>query len=113
MASEELLHKVQALIEHCLQAYMNQKEVIDAVSQQAKIDPGLTELVWRQLEQQNPLFFKAYYMRLMLKNQIMVFNKLLEGQLQIMSKEFPSGIPSMSLPNGSISDPCKTSICSF
>ena len=52
-------------------------------------------------------------MRLMLKNQIMDFNKLLEDQLQIMSKEFPSGIPSMSLPNGSISDPCKTSICSF
>jgi hypothetical protein len=52
-------------------------------------------------------------MRLMLKNQIMVFNKLLEGQLQIMSKEFPSGIPSMSLPNGSSSDPCKTSISSF
>jgi len=36
--------QVQALIEHCLQAYMNQKEVIDAVSQQAKIDPGITEL---------------------------------------------------------------------
>jgi len=50
-------------------------------------------------------------MRLMLKNQIMVFNKLLEGQLQIMSKEFPSGIPSMSLPNGSISDPLKQNSC--
>ncbi|RLM54812.1 hypothetical protein C2845_PM10G21160 [Panicum miliaceum] len=111
MASEELLHKVQALIERCLQVYMNQKEVIDALSQQAKIDPGITELVWRQLEQQNPLFFKAYYMRLMLKNQIMVFNKLLEDQLQIMSKEFPSGIPSMSLPNGSSSDPLKQNSC--
>ena len=43
-------------------------------------------------------------MRLMLKNQIMDFNKLLEDQLQIMSKEFPSGIPSMALPNGSSSD---------
>ena len=52
-------------------------------------------------------------MRLMLQNQIMDFNKLLEDQLQIMSKEFPSGIPSMALPNGSSSDPCKTSISSF
>ncbi|KAF8686971.1 hypothetical protein HU200_043250 [Digitaria exilis] len=111
MASEELLHKVQALIEGCLHVYMNQKEAIDAVSQQAKIDPGITELVWRQLEQQNPLFFKAYYMRLMLKNQIMVFNKLLEDQLQIMNKEFPSGINSMSIPNGSNSNPLKQNSC--
>lgn len=51
-------------------------------------------------------------MRLMLKNQIMVFNKLLEDQLQIMNKDFPSGINSMSLPNGSNSNPCKTSISS-
>ncbi|CAN6162795.1 unnamed protein product [Urochloa humidicola] len=111
MASEELLHKVQALIERCLQVYMNQKEVIDALSQQAKIEPCITELVWRQLEQQNPLFFKAYYMRLMLKNQIMVFNKLLEDQLQIMNKEFPSGISSMSLANGSNSNPLKQNSC--
>ncbi|CAN6206744.1 unnamed protein product [Urochloa humidicola] len=111
MASEELLHKVQALIERCLQAYMNQKEVIDALSQQAKIEPFITELVWRQLEQQYPLFFKAYYMRLMLKNQIMFFNKLLEDQLQIMNKDFPSGIPSMSLPNGSNSNSLKQNSC--
>ncbi|CAL5050073.1 unnamed protein product [Urochloa decumbens] len=111
MASEELLHKVQALIGRCLQVYMNQKEVIDALSQQAKIEPCITELVWHQLEQQNPLFFKAYYMRLMLKNQIMVFNRLLEDQLQIMNKEFPSGIPSMSLTNGSNSNPLKQNSC--
>ncbi|TKW23303.1 hypothetical protein SEVIR_4G284100v4 [Setaria viridis] len=111
MASEELVHKVQALIERCLQVYMNQKEVIDTLSQHAKIEPCITELVWRQLEQQNPLFFKAYYMRLMLKNQIMVFNKLLEDQLQIMNKEFPPGIPSMSLPNGSNSNQLKQNSC--
>lgn len=52
-------------------------------------------------------------MRLMLKNQIMVFNRLLEDQLQIMNKEFPSGIPSMSLPNGSNTNQCRTSIPSF
>jgi hypothetical protein len=31
--------------------------------------------VWWQLEQIKPLFFKACYMMLMLKNQIMVFNR--------------------------------------
>ncbi|KAJ1260931.1 hypothetical protein BS78_10G269500 [Paspalum vaginatum] len=118
MASQEVLHKllatavqVQNLIERCLQMYMNQKEAIEALSQQAKIEPCITELVWRQLEQQNPLFFKAYYMRLMLKDQIMFFNKLLDDQFQILSKEFPSGIPSMSLPNGSSSNPLKQNAC--
>lgn len=111
MASEEMLHKVQNLIERCLQMYMNQKEVVEALSQQAEIEPCITELVWRQLEQQNPLFFKAYYMRLMLKNQIMVFNKLLDDQFQIMNKEFPSRIPSMSLPNGSNSNSLKQNPC--
>ncbi|EER90343.1 hypothetical protein BDA96_10G330100 [Sorghum bicolor] len=111
MASEEVLHKVQNLIERCLQMYMNQKEVVDALSQHSKIEPCITELVWRQLEQQNPLFFKAYYMRLMLKNQIMVFNKLLQDQFEIMNKDFSSGIPSMSLPNGSNSNLLKQNPC--
>lgn len=69
---------------------------------------SLSFSVWQQLEQQNPLFFKAYDMRLMLKNQIMVFNRLLQDQFEIMNKEFSSGIPSMSLPNGSNSNLCKT-----
>ncbi|XP_062229757.1 uncharacterized protein LOC133927350 isoform X1 [Phragmites australis] len=102
---------VQNLIEGCLQLYMNQKEVVDALSLQAKIEPTVTEHVWQQLEEQNPVFFKAYYLRLMLKNQIMAFNKLLDNQFQIMNKEFPSGIPSASLPNGSNSNPLKQNSC--
>lgn len=47
-------------------------------------------------------------MRLMLKNQIVVFNKLLQDQFAVMNKDFSSGIPSMSLPNGSSSNLCKT-----
>ncbi|XP_062229758.1 uncharacterized protein LOC133927350 isoform X2 [Phragmites australis] len=109
--SGEDVRKVQNLIEGCLQLYMNQKEVVDALSLQAKIEPTVTEHVWQQLEEQNPVFFKAYYLRLMLKNQIMAFNKLLDNQFQIMNKEFPSGIPSASLPNGSNSNPLKQNSC--
>uniref|UniRef100_A0A0A9C4Q0 Uncharacterized protein n=1 Tax=Arundo donax TaxID=35708 RepID=A0A0A9C4Q0_ARUDO len=50
-------------------------------------------------------------MRLMLKNQITAFNKLLEDQLQIMNKEFSSGIPSMSPPNGSNLNTLKQNSC--
>lgn len=52
-------------------------------------------------------------MRLMLKNQIMVFNRLLQDQFEIMNKEFSSGIPSMSLPNDSNSNLCKTFLSSL
>jgi hypothetical protein len=47
-------------------------------------------------------------MRLRLKNQIMVFNKLLQDQFAVMNKDFSSGIPSMCLSNGSNSNLCKT-----
>jgi hypothetical protein len=72
--------------------------------------------VWQQLVEHNREFFKAYDLRLRLKNQITVFNKLLEDQLQIMNKEFSSGIPSMSPPdppNGTSSNPCMTFVSSF
>nr|CAB3448801.1 unnamed protein product [Digitaria exilis] len=102
--------QVQNLIERCLQLYMNQKEVVDTLSLQAKIEPSFTELVslhfwfiyssffspvWQKLEEENREFFKAYYVRLMLMSQITAFNKLLEQQYQIMSKDHPSGVPSM------------------
>ncbi|KAI4987736.1 hypothetical protein ZWY2020_028494 [Hordeum vulgare] len=42
--SREDVRKVQNLIERCLQLYMNQKEVIDTLSLEAKIEPSFTEL---------------------------------------------------------------------
>lgn len=36
--------QVQNLIERCLQLHMNQKEVVDTLSFQAKIEPSFTEL---------------------------------------------------------------------
>ena len=42
--------------------------------------------VWQKLEEQNPEFFKAYYTRLKLKKQIVLFNHLLEQQVQLMRK---------------------------
>lgn len=65
--------------------------------------------VWQKLEEENREFFKAYYVRLMLMNQINAFNKLLEQQYQIMTKDHPPGVPSMPpiAPNGSNSNTCK------
>lgn len=54
---------VQNLIERCMQLYMPQKEVAQTLHTQTKIEPGFTNLVWQKLEEQNPEFFKAYYLR--------------------------------------------------
>ncbi|CAK9236414.1 unnamed protein product [Sphagnum troendelagicum] len=91
----EDIQLVQNLIERCLQLYMNQNEVITTLQYQAKIEPGFTSLVWQKLEEQNPEFFKAYYTRLKLKKQILLFNHLLEQQVQLMHKMslFPAKPP--------------------
>ncbi|KAF8085767.1 hypothetical protein N665_0648s0018 [Sinapis alba] len=99
--SRQDIQLVQNLIERCLQLYMNQKEVVETLLEQAKIEPGFTELVWQKLEEENREFFKAYYLRLMVKHQIMEFNKLLEQQVQHMQQMHPSGVTSVQNTNGS------------
>ena len=79
---------VQVLIERCLQLYMGQQEVQQALHQQAQIAPEFTQLVWSKLEQENATFFKAYYTRLKLKDQIILFNYLLgAGRLRVVAGE--------------------------
>ncbi|KAJ8476618.1 hypothetical protein OPV22_020345 [Ensete ventricosum] len=82
--SLEDIELVQNLIEHCLQLYMNRGEVVRTLSNRARIEPGFTTLVWKKLEEENPDFFRAYYIRLKLKKQIILFNHLLEHQCQLM-----------------------------
>ncbi|XP_065855982.1 uncharacterized protein [Euphorbia lathyris] len=103
---------VQNLIERCLQLYMNQREVVETLLAQAKIEPGFTELVWQKLEEENREFFKAYYLRLTVKHQIMEFNKLLEQQVRLMRQMNSTGVPSMSNSNGShIASMHQNSVC--
>lgn len=61
--------------------------------------------VWQKLEEENREFFKAYHIRLILKNQILLFNKLLEKQVELMQKACPSGVAILPIPNASHS-PC-------
>lgn len=99
--SRQDIQLVQNLIERCLQLYMNQKEVVETLLAQAKIEPGFTELVWQKLEEENQDFFKAYYLRLMLKHQIVEFNELLEQQVQLMRQIHPTNVSSIPTSNGS------------
>lgn len=90
--SPQDLQLVQNLIERCLQLYMSQKEVVSTLLHQAKIEPSFTELVWQKLEEENQDFFKAYHLRLILKDQIMKFNKLLQTQADLMH-QISSAVP--------------------
>ncbi|XP_073154394.1 uncharacterized protein [Henckelia pumila] len=41
-------------------------------------------MVWQRLEEENQEFFKGYYLKLLVKDQIMVFNRLLSEQVELM-----------------------------
>lgn len=105
--SREDIQLVQTLIEQCLQLHMSQKEVINTLSHRAKIEPSFTELVWQKLEEENQEFFKAYHLRLIVKDQIMQFNSLLERQVELMRQICPTGVASLPMSNGSHIPPCK------
>ncbi|KAG8371760.1 hypothetical protein BUALT_Bualt13G0121800 [Buddleja alternifolia] len=99
--SSQELQLVQNRIEHCLQHYMNKKEVGNTLFMQDNIEPGFTELVWQRLEQENPEFFEAYYLKLLVKDQIMEFNRLLSEQAELMRQIGLSGLSPVLASNGS------------
>ncbi|KAL9262425.1 hypothetical protein AKJ16_DCAP10317 [Drosera capensis] len=98
--SREDIELVQNLIERCLQLYMNREEVVKTLLTRARIDPGFTTLVWQKLEEENADFFRAYYIRLKLKKQIIVFNHLLENQYHLMKFPVPPKVPLAPIQNG-------------
>ena len=92
---------VQNLIEKCLQLYMPQAEVMATLQAQAKIEPRVVGLVWQKLTEQNPDFFAAYHTRLKVKEQILLFNHLLDQQValfQRLQRSWLQALPSMMAP---------------
>ncbi|URE24356.1 hypothetical protein MUK42_03294 [Musa troglodytarum] len=98
--SREDIELVQNLIERCLQLYMNKGEVVKTLSSRARIEPGFTALVWQKLEEENSEFFRAYYIRLKLKKQIILFNQLLEHQYHLMKCPILPNVPLAPMQNG-------------
>ncbi|GLT27763.1 hypothetical protein SLA2020_027370 [Shorea laevis] len=98
--SRQDIELVQNLIERCLQLYMNRDEVVKILLTRARIDPGFTTLVWQKLEEENGDFFRAYYIRLKLKKQIVLFNNLLEHQYHLMKYPVSSKVPLAPIQNG-------------
>ncbi|CAG9466126.1 unnamed protein product [Pedinophyceae sp. YPF-701] len=85
----EDIQLVHNLIERCMKHYLSEQEIIAVLQQQAKIEPAFTRIVWAKLEEQNPEFFRAYYTRLRLKDQIVFYNYLLERQQQLLREPAP------------------------
>ncbi|CAK7324130.1 unnamed protein product [Dovyalis caffra] len=84
---------VKDLIERCLQLYMNKDEVVKTLLEQARIEPGFTSIVWDRLGQENAEFFKAYHTKLILKEQITMFNELLEKHCHLLNFTAPLEAP--------------------
>eukprot|EP01028_Stygiella_incarcerata_P004523 TRINITY_DN1997_c0_g1_i2.p1 TRINITY_DN1997_c0_g1~~TRINITY_DN1997_c0_g1_i2.p1 ORF type:complete len:392 (+),score=100.51 TRINITY_DN1997_c0_g1_i2:550-1725(+) len=84
--SPEEIQRVQQLIERCLLVYMTQSETVTTLRTQSNVDPAFTNLVWQKLEEQNPDFFRAYHQRLKVKEQVSLFNFLVNQQAQVMER---------------------------
>eukprot|EP01103_Thecamoeba_quadrilineata_P006620 TRINITY_DN16349_c0_g1_i1.p1 TRINITY_DN16349_c0_g1~~TRINITY_DN16349_c0_g1_i1.p1 ORF type:complete len:233 (+),score=72.93 TRINITY_DN16349_c0_g1_i1:111-809(+) len=56
------LKKVQVLVERCLHRYLTRDEASVVLMHYSGIDPFFTNIVWKKLEEQNPVFFRDYYM---------------------------------------------------
>lgn len=91
---------VQNLIENCIQLHMSKMDTVNVLLRDAKIQPGITELVWQRLEEENQEFFEVYYIRLALKEQIKHFNELLKKQATLMQQMQATGIGPMPVSNG-------------
>ncbi|KAL3754155.1 hypothetical protein ACJRO7_001412 [Eucalyptus globulus] len=89
---------VKDLIEKCLQLYMAMDQVIIALRDNFNIEPRLTVLVWTKLQEDNPEFFRDYYIRLKLIKQISEFNQLLEQQRQHYEQMPQAAFEEPSLP---------------
>ncbi|KAL5572091.1 hypothetical protein UlMin_021688 [Ulmus minor] len=98
--SRQDIELVQNLIERCLQLYMNRDEVVKTLLTRARIEPGFTSLVWQKLEEENADFFRAYYIRLKLKRQILLFNHLLDHQYHLMKYPMRPKVPLPPIQNG-------------
>ncbi|RMX67084.1 hypothetical protein DD238_001089 [Peronospora effusa] len=82
---------VQNLIERCLQQYLSKvnavsgffNDILIILKEQANVDPAFANVVWQKLEEQNPMFFRAYSLQLQLKEQIIAFNDLVGQQKEM------------------------------
>ncbi|KAK9726016.1 hypothetical protein RND81_05G184900 [Saponaria officinalis] len=97
--SGEHLQVVQNLIERCIQLHMSKIEAVSVLSRDANVVPGITELVWQRLEEENRDFFQFYYIRLALKEQITRFNGLLKKQAALMEQIQSTGVSSVGVSN--------------
>jgi uncharacterized protein (TIGR01589 family) len=62
--TKDFIITLQSCIEKCLQEQLTMEEACTTIYYQFAIDPRVTEIVWRKLEEENPTYFKEYSNRL-------------------------------------------------
>lgn len=101
----EDIQMVQNRIEQCLRCYMSREEVVNALFIGDNIEPNFTQIVWQKLEEENEEFFKVYFLKLMVKDQILKFNQLLSKQVALMRQLGPNAISPLPVSNGPHNSP--------
>ncbi len=98
--SWEELSLVKSLIELCMKQQIRRAEIYSLLERKASIDPGITNMVWQKLEEQNPDFFWAYDVSIKVRDQIIAFNFLFDQHTKLIKLSQPkatqSNTPSMN-----------------
>mmetsp|Transcript_5742 Transcript_5742/g.17547 ORF Transcript_5742/g.17547 Transcript_5742/m.17547 type:complete len:214 (-) Transcript_5742:86-727(-) len=94
VTTEEVQH-VQGLIEQCMTAFMPQHQIASLISSEEGVEPALVAMVWQKLEDLHPAFFAEYHARSKLKEQIVMFNYLLEQQVSMVNKLYSGWMSAM------------------
>tara|TARA_B110001452_G_scaffold192692_1_gene162691 strand:- start:497 stop:856 length:360 start_codon:yes stop_codon:yes gene_type:complete len=76
MTTVKDVQRAQVLIERCMLTYMSFEEVQSKLHRESDVEPALTKVVWRKLQEANPRFFEHYMLRVRFKEQVAAFAKL-------------------------------------
>ncbi|XP_020269912.1 uncharacterized protein LOC109845116 isoform X2 [Asparagus officinalis] len=105
------------IVARCLRRYMTKNETMAYLYIEERREPAYAELIWEELENQNPTFFRLYNTLAVIKKQVEKYNELLVHQkiamnqrnsngsttANVSNQDLPSGVPSVAVPNGSTS----------
>ncbi|KAL0740045.1 hypothetical protein Bca4012_081558 [Brassica carinata] len=76
----DLAYYVRNKVELCIQNYMSLDVTATYLEKNHKISKSVTRIVWEQLREENPVFFKQFELRCQMARQMRMFNDMLTKQ---------------------------------
>ncbi|KAL0896584.1 hypothetical protein Bca101_080545 [Brassica carinata] len=76
----DIAYYVRNKVELCIQNYMSLEVTVTYLEKTHRISKSVTQIVWEQLREENPVFFKHFELRCQMARQMRMFNDMLTKQ---------------------------------